>query len=81
MGKKVMYEQDALQTIRNTKNQISGKKIYLKAISEYSGTPNEYRGVTSAGLGVWKAVDFLVNHCGYSIVYEVSGKKAAIDEG
>lgn len=69
-----MNEHDAMQRIRNSKNSISGKKIYLAATAEKSGT-EEYRGVYSAGLKVWSAVDFLVNHCSYQIVYEVAGKK------
>lgn len=69
-----MNEHDAMQRIRNSKNSISGKKIYLAATAEKSGT-EEYRGVYSAGLKVWSAVDFLVNHCNYQIIYEVAGKK------
>lgn len=69
-----MYEQDALQRIRNSKNSISGKKIYLAATNEKTGI-EEYRGVYSAGLKVWSAVDFLVNHCNYQLIYEVAGKK------
>jgi len=72
--------QEALQVVRNSNNGISGKKIYLKAQAERSGD-EEYRGVTSAGLKVWGAVDYLRNYCGYNIVYEVAGKKNAIDEG
>lgn len=75
-----MYEQDALTSIRRSKNNISGKKIYLAAKAQKSGD-EEYRGVYSAGLKLWRNVDFLVNYCGYQIIYEVSGKKNYNEEG
>jgi len=72
-----LNERDALQRINKSKNSISGKKIYLAATAEKSGD-EEYRGVYSAGLKMWSAVDFLVNYCKYQIVYEMAGNKKKI---
>jgi len=69
-----MQEYEALQTIRRSKNNVTDKKIYLAATTQKSGD-EEYRGVHSAGLKMWSAVDCLVNYFGYQIVYEVAKKK------
>jgi len=71
----MMKEYDAIKRIRSSKNNISDKKIYLAATSQKAGT-EEYRGVYSAGLKLWAAVDCLVNYHNYQVVYEVAKQKS-----
>lgn len=64
-------ERDACRIVSQHGNSIASKKIYLKANRLADG---DMPGVTSAGLKLWSAIDFLTGHKGYSIVYEVAGE-------
>ena len=65
-------ERDCVRQVSQNGNTVSAKKIYLKAKRLVEG---DIPGVTSAGLVLWSAIDFLVNYKGYMIVYEVPGDK------
>jgi hypothetical protein len=73
MSDKLKYacDQDAIKIARQHGNNIENKNIYLKAKRMERAAASDMPGVTSAGLKMWSAIDYLVNYKGYTIVYEV----------
>ena len=65
-------ERQAVKTIQQHGNTVSGKGIYLKAVRMAEG---DMPAVVSAGLRLWGAIDFLTKTKGYIINYEVAGEK------
>lgn len=67
-------ESQAVRTVRSNGNTIGDRKIYLRA-NRLEGADNP--AVTSAGLKMWSAIDYLLAYHKYSIIYEVAGEKKA----